>query len=631
MVELIVRLCVALGVLGLGLVGVVPFDVAWKAAIALAAVSLFGSQIESKGLMNSGVAGFFAVGESIIVALFLAGSGSLHDLGFLVLIPCIYAGARYSAPMTSMAPLSASAIVGADCLYSKSGLPAPQVLFHAAGVLSVSLLLGLRRPLSATTEEGSEEHPPRSPQLIEDGVLQLRENFRKLRDAYNDLERRSQRDKIVSRIAVAQDLEGEKFYAELCAALRELSHAEEIGIYTLAQFENVMVVRGVSEQFPGDLKDHSIDVDVAKAPIVLREQAEASVRALAAGTPVANVLLIHKGKIVGMVCAIEPQPHKLDAIRMALAEAAPTAAKAIDTEVEREANIRRVKELELLYEISSLSTGAITPGALAGRVTREIVQSLHLDSVRVALLEKGKEKTIANEGSRARMLDCIDFDGTPGVKGWLAAGSPEIVMFDVRQDPRCDREETFRRRIGGFVLAPLWAGAEIAGYLAAGTQVVGELDRDQIGTLRLIAAEMSRALERLQGTKSGGLMTPREFADSTADRTGTLVYLEPLRREQLVSTYGYAPFEEAVRKLAHQVRAKLPGGACMCRRNQGDFLVFLDVDEDFARKWANEVTASASLIAISTSDPTKRVPLALRARVALLTTQSHQLSEAIPA
>jgi len=278
-----------------------------------------------------------------------------------------------------------------------------------------------------------------------------------------------------------------------------------------------------------------------------------------------------------------------------------------------------------------LSAGAITPAALAGRVARESAQSLHLDSVRVVLIEQGKEKTIANQGSRAKLLDCIDFDGVSGVKGWIATGSPELVIFDVRQDPRCDKEETFRRRVGSFVLLPLWVGAEVAGYFSAGSHVVGEIDKDQIGTMRLIAAEMSRALERIKGPRSGGLMTPREFADATADRTGTIVYLEPLRREQLVSTYGYAAFEEAVRKLAHQVRAKLPAGGCMCRRNQGDFLVFLDVDEDFARKWATEVTASASLIAISTSDPTKRVPLALRARVALLSTQSDQLSEEIPA
>ncbi|HWA83996.1 MAG TPA: hypothetical protein VG820_11200, partial [Fimbriimonadaceae bacterium] len=129
----------------------------------------------------------------------------------------------------------------------------------------------------------------------------------------------------------------------------------------------------------------------------------------------------------------------------------------------------------------------------------------------------------------------------------------------------------------------------------------------------------------------GGLMTPQEFWLATEGGSGSLVYLEPLRRDQTVANFGYAAFEEALRKLAHQVRAKLPAGGSLCRRNQGDFLVYLDIDEERARAWANEVAASAALIAISTSDPAKRVPLALRARVAQLTSQTHQLSERISA
>lgn len=633
MVELIVRLCVAVGFLGLGLTGLVPFDVSWKAAVALAALSLFSWRIETKKVMNGGVAGFFAIAEGFILAIFLAASGSLHDLGFLVLLPCIYAGAKFAAPMTSMAPLAASGLVAADCLYSKSGMPSPQVLFHAAGVLALSLLLGYRKPSDEPilSDSGEEEQPHRSPQLVEDGLLQLRENYRKLRDAYTDLERRSRKDKITARIAVAQAEEGEKFFAELCAALKDLTHAEELGVYTLAQYEQVMVIRSVSEDFPGEMKDQTIDIDVTKAPIVVREQAEDALKTLAGGTSVANVILIFKGKVVGMVCAIEPHRVKLEEIRKCLAEAAPDVAKAIDAEMDREARVRRLNELELLYEVSSISAGASTPASLAGRITREVKELLHVDGVRIGLLEKGREKTIANEGSVARLLDCVNFEKGMGVKGWIAAGAPELIMFDVRQDERCDREESLKRRVGSFVLVPLWVDAKIAGYLSTGTQNVGGIDVGQIETMRLIASEASRALERLHGAKYGGLMTPVEFAEATADRKGTLVYLEPLRREQIIASHGMAAFEDAVRKLAHQIRAQLPSGSCLCRRNQGDFLVFLDTDEEFARNWANEVAASASFIAISTSDPAKRIPFALRAKVALMYTQSDQLSVEIPA
>ncbi|MFI5386916.1 MAG: hypothetical protein ACHQ50_12450 [Fimbriimonadales bacterium] len=631
MVELVVRLCISLAILGLGALGFVPFDVAWKAAVALAGVSLFGWRVESKGLMNGGVAGFFAIAEAFTLAIVLAASGVLHELGFLVLIPCIYAGARFSSPMNSMAPLAASCLVGADCLYSKAGLPSPAVLFHAAGVLAVSLLLGHRTPTTSHTNVIEEHNPHPAPQLVEDGLLQLRESFRKLRDAYSELERRSRKDKITARISKARMEEGEKFYSELCMALRELTRAEDLAVYSLAQFEQVMVVRSVTQDYPGDLRDRSIDIDVSKAPVVVREQAEAAIASLGAGTSIVNMLLIHKGKIVGMVCAIEPHPMKREEIRKNLAEVAPVAATAVGTEMEREARTCRAKELELLYEISSVSSGATTPAILAGRVSREVKQMLHLDSVRIVLLRGGKEKVISNEGSRARLVDAMTFARGSGVHGWIASGAPELFLFDVRQDPRCNREETLKRRIGSFGLIPLWIGPQVAGYIGAATQLIGGIDLDQMGTLRLVGAELSRALERFAGKQPGGIMTPQEFTQFTTRREGSLVYLEPLRREQTIAVHGFAAFEEAIRRLTHQLRAMVPSGGSVCRRDQGDFLVFLESDEEFARTWANEVAASASFIAISSSDPSKRIPLALRARVARLTTQTNQLSVEIPA
>jgi hypothetical protein len=629
MVELFVRLGCAAVFLILGWLRLAPMDVAWKVALALAGMSLFGWQLERNGLKKSGVAGFFAIAEGFALALFLASSGTIQQLGFLVLIPCIYAGARFGSPMISMAPLAASSVVAAGTLFAKNGIPAPEVLVHAAGVLSVSLLLGQRRPVevSETVEESEEpvEEPQRSPQLVED-LLELRENFRKLRDAYSDLERKSWRDKIAARIARAQEFEGSRFYKELCQALKDLSRAEEIAIYTLAQFEQLMVVKSVSQDFPTEMKDSAIQVDVNRAPIVVREQAEDALLALSAGTPVANVLLIHKGAVLGMICAIEPNSAKLDDIRRVLTEASPIAAAAVDSEVQREARDRRVKELELVYEVSSISTGASTPATLAARITRELKQSLEVDGVVMALIEAGKEIPLSSEGSSKSLLDCMSFDTGKGISGWIAEGGSEVVLFDARQDSRCDAEATLKRRIGCYALVPLWAGAEVVGYISASTQAAGGIDVDQIATLRLVAAETSRALERLVGADSGGMMTPREFSKTTQAADGVLVYLEPLKRDQIVAAYGVAAYEAAIRKFAHQVRVKLPAGGCLCRRDQGDFLVFLDTDEEFARNWANEVAASASFIAISTSDPAKRIPLALRAKVARLTSQTDQLS-----
>ena len=60
----------------------------------------------------------------------------------------------------------------------------------------------------------------------------------------------------------------------------------------------------------------------------------------------------------GMVCAIEASATKLDDIRRSLTEAAPVVARAISAEMDREAHVRRVAELELVYELGSIATGA---------------------------------------------------------------------------------------------------------------------------------------------------------------------------------------------------------------------------------------------------------------------------------
>jgi GGDEF domain-containing protein len=245
----------------------------------------------------------------------------------------------------------------------------------------------------------------------------------------------------------------------------------------------------------------------------------------------------------------------------------------------------------------------------------------------VAFIEDSKEVILAKQGSKARLLDCMSFAEGPGVTGWVATGAPELVLFDARLDQRCDPDETLKRRIGSFTLIPLWTGTQLAGYLSASSQLAGGIDLDQVAALRLVSAELSRAFERITGSKAGGLMTPLEFSRATAGRDGAYVYLEPLRKEQMITSFGFASYEEALRKLAHQVRAKLPEGSCLCRRDQGDFLVFLDAGEEFARDWANEVAASASFIALSSSETAKRVPLALRAKVAQMTPQSNRLSK----
>ena len=81
-----------------------------------------------------------------------------------------------------------------------------------------------------------------------------------------------------------------------------------------------------------------------------------------------------------------------------------------------------------------------------------------------------------------------------------------------------------------------------------------------------------------------------------------------------------------MRRLTGQVRAALPEGSSLCRRDRGDLVALLQTDEEFARRWANEIAAGASLIGVTMGEKGKRIPFAIRAKVAALDPHLREVS-----
>ena len=133
-----------------------------------------------------------------------------------------------------------------------------------------------------------------------------------------------------------------------------------------------------------------------------------------------------------------------------------------------------------------------------------------------------------------------------------------------------------------------------------------------------------------------GLCTPKEFQEAVGQHPfGCLVYLEPIRLDELIATFGKPALDHAARTLAHRLLSQLPAGGLLCRRPEGDLVAYLrDVEETFARSWANEATTLASMAPLKTPDGRVRVPYGIRAKVARLAPtemllkdpQTHQFS-----
>jgi hypothetical protein len=222
------------------------------------------------------------------------------------------------------------------------------------------------------------------------------------------------------------------------------------------------------------------------------------------------------------------------------------------------------------------------------------------------------------------------FGEETGIPGWLRSGSPEVIVFNVADDSRCRVDQTLRLRINSFCAIPIQFGEKPYGYIAAATQRVGGIDLPAVAILRSVAAEMGQAICRLTSGSdpSGeGLMTAAEFQRFvTQTGEGCMVVLETLRKDQLFETFGKPAVDHALRQLAIRLRSRLPQGGALCRRQSGDFAAFLvGVDESFASSWANEIAATASMIAPRTPDGRARIPLAVRARVAKVTMRTPDL------
>jgi GGDEF domain-containing protein len=197
-----------------------------------------------------------------------------------------------------------------------------------------------------------------------------------------------------------------------------------------------------------------------------------------------------------------------------------------------------------------------------------------------------------------------------------------------------DAQEALKRRVGSFVLVPLNTAQATIGFITAATHSRGGLDKPQIESLRIAAIELSQAFLRLEGKSSEpeGVMTPAEFGKRVQGTKGIFVYLEPLRREQLADTFGKSAVDLALRKFVGQLKRSLPKGGCVCRRDEGDYVVFLPkVSLEKATSWANDVTATSAMIAVRTADGSAKIPLALRSKVAAIDRQDSEVFDAISA
>jgi GAF domain-containing protein len=415
--------------------------------------------------------------------------------------------------------------------------------------------------------------------------------------------------------------------------LRDLTGVLGISLHTTAEYADTLVVRASSGDLPERMLTSSIPIPGVTGETQLKRQFDQWMRALRSGDATANsrsIVLKTRHRVVGILCLSDPSGERLQRAADLLDEIAPSIAQLLADDLEQELLRKRLKEAELLYTVSTITQGAESSLAIAARVVRELWTSFDLDHLAVHFVDMSGTMTAASEGATASLFPHLQLGGEVGLDGWLALQAPEIVMNDATEDDRVDKRVAIQKRVGSYAVFPIRFGEEPFGFLTAATHRVGGIDVAEAETLRILTAELSQAVGRLESQQGiSGLVTPGEFQAAMArGLNGSLVYLEPVRRDEIVAEFGEPAYEHAIRNFARRLKTKLPAGGMLCRRREGDYVAFLrDVTEAFASSWSNEASAMAAMIGVSTPDGRAKIPLALRAKVSMITPQGHQISD----
>ncbi len=209
----------------------------------------------------------------------------------------------------------------------------------------------------------------------------------------------------------------------------------------------------------------------------------------------------------------------------------------------------------------------------------------------------------------------------------MAAGAPELAVFQPRDDQRCRADEFLRRRIGSIILIPLQFAEQPFGFITAVSRVSNRLDSADLSALRAVGAECSQAVCRIEHPTqiTGGLVTPAAFQKVLGRaRVGCIVYFELLKKQQFIENCESRAIEDGLREFSYRLRGKLTAGGAACQKGVGGFIVFLPNEStSFVSSWANDVAATASMIGVRTAGGKTTIPLAFRARVANLAPQSN--------
>ncbi len=598
-------------------------------ALILLFSSIGSARIEGIKMRGPMAAGAFALMDTIGLAICLGACGSIHSYGALLALPGLWAVTRFSAPLWLSAPGAAGVLVAAASTFSPSGFspenyPALLTILLSLGAASGGLIPRRREvPVAPALDETVLKEGS-------DDILELREAYRSLRDQYLLQDRKGRSGRMAKKVleAAFTNQPWQQLADSLCTELNLPGlriYATSLGGSRLIWQASAGVCRDAIDG-PTPAPSTSVGSRALKVKV---DAMVASLKRPDRDESSTSVVIRDNGRVCGLIVLDADSDSQLAAAEERLHPAHSLLGQTFVHLAKRDDEARRSREAEILYSVVSLARGAANQKVIAERIVKDLKEVLPADSVTICMLRPGAPGVLAQAGKGIEPLNLYSFPQGAGWKGWLNSGSPELLLLDPAEDLRVSQEDAFRARVRSVCVLPLISEDKTIGWLAATSSRSGAMDESHLTTLRITTCELGPALAASTQPKAlvgSGLASPREFVQALKSiKDGVLVAVEVAAFDNLRRRFGAAALAQAVTRASRLLSAKAPPGSIICRKEEGSYVVLLrGLDQRQARSWANEVTASASVITLASPDGSSRLSLSLRAKVVDLTQDPEQ-------
>ncbi len=619
-----------------GVSGVPPFLPIAQLAMLQSAVAIFTFILDRRNLRLPAMSGIIACADAIMIEFALASvikSPALITFGFLAFAPIIISAARFNANPFLMAPVASAGLVVAHMANNGWHLANPNILGCALTFLVVGCLA---KPMakSAPVVEYLAYEPPSEPsydlahlQVIESHNAELRANYRQLKDAYRDLDRKSRKDRVAAILAEANGVSSQSSYFFLCEKIAEATGAAGVLLYTVATVGDHFIIKGAAGDLNESQLTESLPINTKQSIALVRENADMLSSMLDPQKPSANIVLQHDGKVIGILTITGKDRDQLFEAQESLQTCTSLVSSMVLEAQQRDGMKRRLTEVEVLYAVVSNAEGACTRSEIAARIARDFQEVLQIEHLSISSIEDEESRVLALEGRELNLLGSMTFENGGGLVGWLNNGSPEIIIADARTNSLLPSDAIVRNRIGSYVIIPIPGENGPVGFVTAASGRIGGIDATEVSTLRSASAELSRLFAKPEDHDAidEGILSPRKFVEAVGKSEGVMITLIPLQYKEYERRFGKPAIAHAMRTLGLRIRPHVPAGSLMCKHPDGLIMVYLlGGEKEFASTWANDIVAKGIGADLKTPDGSAKMPLQLRAKVASLSPQFNQ-------